>query len=149
MEFEMELTWLPWLIVWVLSLTAFLSVLWIQHRRHLSELERLTTALSSSTEASRSLSSEMVHEQSQLLDKVIGLVAAADPLAFQQIQAMSPSGYDEPTPGDPEDEPIREDELSGAEQDFLNDVFDAPGNEFLGAVGDRWPVSSSDPAPGA
>lgn len=139
-------TWLPTLIVSLTLLSAFGLVLLVQDRRHRETVRTLNRQFSLSTARRDRLESEERARLASLLDKTIGLVASADPLAYQAIQVMgpaTPSEYDERTPDDIADQEFRAgkgDELSGAEQDFLQESFDAPGNEW-------WPVSSTDPAP--
>jgi hypothetical protein len=78
---------------------------------------------------------KMVEQHSALLDKAIGLLATKDPLAFQQVQVMTASGYDDNTTYDPSEEAEieriaarnpdlaeRGDEVNGYEESFLSDA---------------------------
>jgi hypothetical protein len=93
-----------------------------------------------------------------MADKTLALVGTADPLAFQQVQAMgTPSGYDEPE-FDPSDEGEVErinqrnpnlarqgDEVNGFEQSILADLaYDAPGNEYFPPAGEQWRSPGTD-----
>lgn len=74
--------------------------------------------------------------QSVLVDKAMALVGTADPIAFQQVQAMgTPSGYDDGVSFDPSEEAELDriaarnpnlgeqgDDVNGIEESFLADI---------------------------
>lgn len=131
------------LSIWLLSVLLFLSlaslgvVIWklmnllTTSQQSLSQMAQIDLLREQEQTARARL-------QSNLVDKAMALVGTADPLSFQQVQAMgTPSGYDDSEPFDPSDEAELEritkrrpdlgggDEVSGYEEAFLSDLGDA------------------------
>lgn len=121
---ESTIFWSALVISLMLSAT-FGATVWFLSRLLRQSQEALRNTQEVSTEGTRALS--------ELLDKALGMLGTKDPLAFQQVQAMSsatPSGYD---PYDPSDEAevarikardgglSEEDDLSGEERSLLDD----------------------------
>jgi hypothetical protein len=122
-----------------------------QNQRNQLRLLRMTVT---STRSSQQFSSQMaqsllaVQKEAtrqlrvpfELVDKAMALVGSADPLAFQQVQAMSiPSGYSDFDNFDPSDDgeikrikqrnpSLVEDDLNGFEESFIADVLAATGD---------------------
>lgn len=113
------------LVISLMLFATFAGTVWFLSRLLRQSQETLRNTQEMSTEGTRALS--------ELLDKALGMLGTKDPLAFQQVQAMSsatPSGYD---PYDPSDEAevarikardgglSEEDDLSGEERSLLDD----------------------------
>lgn len=131
------------MIVLVLCLAVLIFLILRQQSRERQEM--MTTShsfllsMSTTLEANLSLAIQQqtlqLQEQAKLVDKAMGLVATTDPIAFQQVQAMSiPSGYDESS-FDPSDQAEMErieernpnlgmqgDDLNGLTQDTLREL---------------------------
>lgn len=63
--------------------------------------------------------------QKETLDRTVSLLAAKDALAFQAIEVMSGSGYDEAEPDEDEERPLTAEELEAyrAEQAELDGLI--------------------------
>lgn len=135
-------TFVYWLIVLVGLLMAFSLSLFFLHKAHQLQILQMNQQFSAQMALQARLSGSQNQLSADLVDKAMALVASADPLAYQAIQAMAqtPSVYDDAEGSDPTGSSRAGDEVSGYEQDFINSIFDAPGNEY-------WPVPDTDPAP--
>ena len=124
------------LLICVSSLGSSLLTWFLLDRRHLKTLDLYSRLLSQQGDRSQKQMEEQTKVQLSLVSlnsKSQALVAASDPIAFQQIQVMTqPSGYSEYDPSDIGESkriaersgnPIEEDDLNGFETDILNDIF--------------------------
>lgn len=127
--------WIAPLLNWGLLLLfsavcAFLlTLLWRVTTSLLRQRERKLSL----QEASLTAQSQLMIEQTRLLDKAMALLSTTDPLAFQQVQVMStPSGYDDDQ-YDPSDEAeIRRIRERDGSLDLTEDL-DAEERSFLAA----------------
>lgn len=124
------------LLICVSSLSSSLLTWFLLDRRHLKTLDLYSSLLSQQADRNLSVTQEQTKVQLslvQLNSKSQALVAASDPIAYQQIQVMTPtSGYSDYDPSDIGESkriaersgnPIEEDDLNGFETDILNDIF--------------------------
>lgn len=123
------------LLICVSCLGSSLLTWFLLDRRHLKTLDLYSRLLSQQSQQHLSVTQEQTKVQLslvQLNQKSQALVAASDPIAYQQIQVMGPtSGYSDYDPSDngeskriaERDGQPEEDELSGFEQDILNGIF--------------------------
>jgi hypothetical protein len=100
----MDLYWLTSLIVCASLLLASLILLAIRETQHQRAMKALSEVHSRTVDRLTTISAETTAKMLEPVLEGQRLVAAADPLAFQQISAMA-SGYSEATaPYDPSDE---------------------------------------------
>lgn len=142
--------------IWSIGLSVCLTALVILtmllgYRQHQKWQWRMLRMQAQSMKESRQFSLQMARHQLELsqqsvsllaeplklVDKAMALVGTADPLAYQQVQAMStPSEYDDFDKFDPSDEgelarierrsgsTPQEDDVNGFESSFLTDLVD-------------------------
>lgn len=119
------------LIVCMAGLAVRLMKLLMTSQQYLSLMAR------TSLEVEKEQTSRL-HEHLALVEKAMALVGTADPLAYQQVQAMGTlSAYDADVPYDPSDDGeldriaarspnlSREEDVNGFESAFVTDLADA------------------------
>jgi hypothetical protein len=144
-EFEMELSWVPWLIVWGVSLIVFSLVLWLVLRSHRATTMTMLRSFSSLTATNATAAIRSIEMAQKLSQQGMAMAKAGDLWTYQGIVAMETpgTGYDPGQRDLAEQQELQDQELSedlnGHEAEALQELFDAPGNEFVGfARGDEW-----------
>jgi hypothetical protein len=141
----MELSWVPWLIVWVLSLSIFVCSLWLILRAERARTMAMLRSFSSLTATSTSAATRSIEMAQKLSQQAMAMSKAGDLWTYQGIIAMETpgTGYDPGQRDLAEKQELQDQELSedlnGHEAEALQELYDAPGNEFPGfARGDEW-----------